>query len=68
MPVVCTVFTKHREGNCIDDAEHDTNDSRSRTRRTAEQFIVGGRAWQDNSCGGPCARTELIEMVFGNEG
>lgn len=35
--------------------------------RSPEQFIVGGRS-RDTSCGGPCARTELIEMVFGNEG
>lgn len=37
------------------------------TKRNPEQFIVGGR-WQDNSCGGPCVRNELIEMAFGDEG
>lgn len=44
-----------------------TRHDHGNTKRTAEQFIVGGRAWQDNSCGGPCVRNELIEMAFGDD-
>lgn len=37
------------------------------TSGSAERHIVGGRNWRDNSCGGPCAPTALIDQVFGDE-